>query len=49
MEPKQTDETPTAKDQAESRPVRKSYAPPKVTPHGKLPPLTLASSATDED
>ena len=49
MEPRPTDETQTPEDQAESRPARKSYASPKVTPHGKLPPLTLASSASDED
>ena len=49
MEPRQTDEAATLKAPAESRPARKSYASPKVTPYGKLSPLTLAASATDED
>lgn len=49
MKPRQTDEDTTPKALAESRPARKSYASPKVTPYGKLPPLTLAASATDED
>jgi len=48
MEPRLRDETPSVENESQVRPVLKTYGTPKLTQHGKLPPLTLAASSSDE-
>ena len=44
MEPRPPDETPPTTSDSQPLPAPKSYAAPKLTKHGKLPPLTLGPS-----
>jgi hypothetical protein len=48
MKPERPDGAGTPANESQPRPVRKPYTSPKVTPHGKLPPLTLSSSVTTD-
>jgi len=47
MEPGPPDKTPSTKSDSPPLPAPKSYVTPKLTEHGKLPPLTLGGSGAD--
>ena len=48
MEPTPPQETPTPRVDSPLASAPKSYAAPKLIKHGKLPPLTLGPSVTDQ-